>query len=84
MTILIKPKTINIQIAANDKLVEIQKRIQQQKEWIATTGILLATTMFNAGMPVAIMIVIYIGWKHFKDLKEEKRMRETYELWKYF
>jgi len=72
--------TINIQIAANDKLVEIQKRIQQQKEWIATTAILLAATMFKIGYPIALIIVIYVGWKHFKDIKEEKRMRETYDL----
>ena len=72
--------TINIQIAANDKLVEIQKRIHQQKEWIATTAILVAATMFKIEYPIALIIVIYIGWKHFKDIKEEKRMRETYDL----
>ena len=80
MTILIKPKTINIQIAANDKLNEIQKRIQQQKEWIATTAILTASSLFGIAMPTAILTIIYIGWKHFKDIKEETRMRETYGL----
>jgi len=72
--------SINIQIAANDKLVEIQKRIQQQKEWIATTAILLGACMFGIEMPTTIIIIIYIGWKHFKDIKEETRMRETYGL----
>ena len=73
-------KTINIQIAANDKLVEIQKRIQQQKEWIATTAIMIAALIFGIQYPTAIIIIIYIGWKHFKDIKEEKRMRDTYGL----
>lgn len=72
--------SINIQIAANDKLIEIQKRIQHQKEWIATTGFLLGACMFGVHMPIAIIIIIYIGWKHFKDIKEENRMRETYDL----
>jgi len=72
--------SINIQIAANDKLVEIQKRIQNQKEWIVTTAILLGACMFGIHLPTAIIIVIYIGWKHFKDIKEETRMRETYGL----
>ena len=72
--------TINLTVAANDKLNEIETRVQHQKEWIATTIILTAATLFNITMPTALIIIIYIGWKHFKDLKEIQRMKDTYGL----
>jgi len=73
-------KNINITVAANDKLVEIETRVQHQKEWIATIIILVASSLFKIEMPIALIIIIYVGWKYFKDLKEIKRMKDTYDL----
>lgn len=75
-----QPKTINLKIAANDKLVEIETRNQQQIKWIATTIIITASSLIGITLPTAMIIIIYIGWNYFKDQKEIKRMREKYDL----
>jgi hypothetical protein len=75
-----QPKTINLKIAANDKLVEIETRNQQQIKWIATTIIITASSLIGITLPTAMIIIIYIGWNYFKDQKEIKRMREKYGL----
>lgn len=72
------PKTINLQIAANDKLVEIEKRIQTLKESFGIIIILVVAAMFGLYYPIAIILVLYIGYKLNIDNKEVKRMRETY------
>lgn len=73
-------KNINIQVAANDKLVAIENTIQNQREWLATICILAGASMLGLTYPTAILAIIYLGWKHFKTIKEANRVKTTYDL----
>jgi len=73
-------KTINIRIAANDKLKIIEEKLFMEKLAIAMLIILTIISYFGIQLQIGIILGLIIIWFYKKDLKEKTRMRDVYAI----
>jgi hypothetical protein len=73
-------ETINIKIAANDKLKIIEEKLFVEKIGIGIIISLIAFSFFGITLQMGIILSLILIWLYKTDKKEHKRMRELYGL----
>lgn len=73
-------ETINIRIAANDKLKVIEEKIFLEKISIAILVTLIITSFFGITLQIGIILSLILIWLYKTDKKEQKRLRLQYAI----
>jgi len=73
-------QTINIRIAANDKLKIIEEKIFLEKISIGILITLIITSFFGITLQIGIILSLILIWLYKQDTKEKKRMRQQYAI----
>lgn len=73
-------KTVNIQLAANDVLAEVEHTIKMEYYWFGSVIFIAIASFWGAEIQATLLCILVIIWYLNKDLNEAKRLRETYGI----